>query len=141
VILVATVHFNFEDNRVEIEGAMDTAIGAALLEASAELVSQTARNTRVDTGQLKGSWTAHVEENVATIGSPLENAIWEEFGTGEYALNGNGRKGGWAYEDPKTGETVWTRGKRPTRAFWNAYTTLKPVLIKHMKDTFGVTFK
>ena len=25
----------------------------------------------------------------------MENAIWEEFGTGEYALNGDGRKGKW----------------------------------------------
>ena len=138
---MANVQFDFKDNRVEVKGAMSTAIGTALLEASAELVSQTAQNTRVDTGQLKGSWAANVEENVATVGSPLENAIWEEFGTGEYALNGDGRKGGWAYEDPDTGETIWTHGKRPTRAFWNAYTTLKPKLIKHMKDVFGVTLK
>lgn len=142
----ASVTFNFKDNRVEVKDAMSTAIGKALLEASAELVSQTASNTPVKTGQLKGSWKADVKdvevgESVAVIGSPLERAIWVEFGTGDYALNGDGRKGGWAYEDPDTGETVWTHGMRPRRPFWNAYSTLKPTLIKHMKDVFGVTMK
>lgn len=135
------VQFNFKDNRVEVEGAMSTAIGKALLEASAELVSQTAQNTPVDTGQLKGSWTANVEETVATIGSPLERAIWVEFGTGDYALNGDGRKGGWAYKDPKTGESIWTHGMKPRRPFHNAYTTLKPKLIKHIQDVFRGTMK
>lgn len=135
------IQFSFKDHRVEVNRAMDDAVDAALLEVSAELVSQTARNTAVDTGQLKGSWAANVTKNgdgyTATIGSPLQNAIWEEFGTGEYALEGNGRKGGWAYEDPKTGETIWTHGKRPRRAFWNAYTALKDKMIKHIEDVIG----
>jgi hypothetical protein len=29
------------------------------------------------------------------------NAVYEEFGTGEYAFNGNGRKGGWFYVDER----------------------------------------
>lgn len=137
--------FNLEDNTVEIKGIVSNAIEAALLEAAAEIVSQTARNTRVDTGKTKGSWAADVRQTSdgykATIGSPEENAIWEEFGTGQYALNGDGRKGGWAYEDPKTGETIWTHGKRPTRAFWKAFTSTKPKIIKHFKETFGTVFK
>lgn len=135
------VTWSFTDNRIEVENALADAIEAALLEVSAELVSQVKSNSRVDTGQLKGSWKSVVEETVATIGSPLENAIWEEFGTGEYALNNNGRKGGWAYEDPKTGDRIFTRGKKPSRAFWNAYTTLKPAMIKHMKESIGADMK
>lgn len=38
---------------------------------------------------------------VATVGNPLQNAIWEEFGTGEYALEGDGRKTPWRYKDEK----------------------------------------
>lgn len=143
---MANVSFNFKDNRVEVKGAMSNAISTALLEAAAELVSQTAQNTPVKTGQLKGSWKADVREvdngtSVATIGSDVEHAIWVEFGTGDYALNGDGRKGGWAYEDEKTGESIWTRGMKPRRPFWNAYTTLKPKLIKHMQDVFRGTMK
>lgn len=131
------IEFSYTDNRVEVKQAMSTAIGNALLEVSDELVSQTARNTAVDTGQLKGSWAADIEEAegkaVATIGSPLENAIWEEFGTGEYALHGDGRKGGWFYVDAK-GDGHFTHGKRPRRAFWNAYSSLKDKMIKHIQD-------
>jgi hypothetical protein len=139
VLHMATVKFNFKDNRVEVEGAMSTALHNAVLEASAELVSQTARNTAVDTGQLKGSWAANVTESedgcTAVIGSPLENAIWEEFGTGEYALEGNGRKGGWFYVDEK-GDGHFTHGKHPRRPFWKAYNSLKNKLIKHMQEIF-----
>lgn len=130
----------FKDNRLIVEDRMSTLIGKILLEVAAELVSQTARNTKVDTGQTKNSWAADVKEDpngksVATIGSPLMNAVYEEFGTGEYALNRNGRKGGWFYVDEK-GKGHFTHGKKPRRPFWKAYTTLKPRLIQHMQDEF-----
>lgn len=130
----------FKDNRLIVEDRMSTLIGKILLEVAAELVSQTARNTKVDTGQTKNSWAASVKEDpngksVATIGSPLMNAVYEEFGTGEYALEGNGRKGGWFYVDER-GKGHFTHGKKPRRPFWNAYTTLKPRLIQHMQDEF-----
>jgi len=129
---------SFEDNRMRCKAALADAGVAFLHEAAGELVSQTARNSRVRTGQTKGSWDYVVDEAelTATIGSPLENAIWEEFGTGEYALNGNGRKGGWYYVDEK-GDGHFTHGKKPNRALWNAMETLKPslqaVLEGHLK--------
>lgn len=108
----------FIDNTMEVINNTENAIEKALLECAAELVSQTAKNTRVDTSQLKNSWKANVDQKgegfEAVIGSPLENAIWEEFGTGQHALNGNGRKD-WA-------------GKKPSRAFWHAYQSLKKVI-------------
>lgn len=131
----------FKDNRLIVEERMSTLIGKILLEVAAELVSQTAQNTKVDSGQTKNSWAADVKEDpggksVATIGSPLMNAVYEEFGTGEYALEGNGRKGGWHYVDEK-GKGHFTHGKKPRRPFWNAYTTLKPRLIRDMQDEFN----
>lgn len=132
----------FEDNRAKVEEAMAEKAIAFLYEAVAELQSQTARNSRVDTGQTKGSWDTHVDEATleGMVGSALENAIWEEFGTGEYALNGDGRKGGWAYTD-RNGETHFTNGKKPNRALWNAFQTLKPKLMKRaealMKELNG----
>lgn len=128
----------FIDHTLQVQGLIESLIVQGLEESAGELESQVKRNTAVDTGQLKNSWTHTVNGShgkfVATVGSPLENAIWEEFGTGEYALNGDGRKGGWGYEDPKTGETVFTRGKHPRRAFWKAYSLLKNKLIKHVQN-------
>lgn len=120
----------FTDYRVEVKEALGDAAIAFLYEVGGELASQTARNSRVKTGQTKGSWDYVVDEGElqATVGSPLENAIWEEFGTGEYALHGNGRKGGWYYVD-EYGNGHFTHGKKPNRALFNAYTTLKPSII------------
>lgn len=127
----------FVDNSMEVINNAENAIEAVLLECAAELVSQTARNTRVDTGQLKNSWKAIVHKKgngfEAVIGSTLENAIWEEFGTGEHALKGNGRKGGWYYVDEK-GEGHFTRGKKPSRAFHHAFTSLKKPIIRHIQE-------
>lgn len=129
------VELNFEDNRIECKGALNDAIIAFLHEIGGELASQTARNSRVKSGQTKGSWNYIVDEQEqkTTVGSPLENAIWEEFGTGEYALNGDGRKGGWCYKD-EMGKTHFTYGKKPNRALWNAFQTLKPSIQSAMEE-------
>lgn len=124
-------------NSVAVKAKLDEAAKLWLAEASHLIESQTKQNTAVDTGQLKGSWQSIVDEQegVATIGSPLENAIWEEFGTGEYALNGDGRKGGWFYEDEK-GNGHFTYGKKPRRALFKAFETKKTAVIKRAEEIF-----
>lgn len=129
----------FKDYSIEVKNALKEVAQRAVEESCGELESQVKRNTAVDTGQTKNSWTHRVTasdtETTGTVGSPLQNAIWEEFGTGEYALNGNGRKGGWFYKDEK-GDGHFTHGKHPRRPFFKAYSTLKNKLIKHMQDLF-----
>ena len=135
----------FVDNRVQIKRAMNNAVEATLAECAAELVSQTARNSRVATGQTKGSWKSNIRSTSsgaeAVIGSELDNAIWEEFGTGEYALKGNGRKGGWRYQSEKDGKWYRTNGKKPSRAFWHAYTSLKNAIIQRIQNRLKGEFK
>lgn len=125
----------FEDNRLKVNAEMQDAIIAFLYEVCGEYQSQTARNTRVDTGQTKGSWDYAIDENAleGIIGSPMENAIWEEFGTGEYALEGNGRKDGWYYVD-KDGKGHFTYGKKPNRALFNAHEKLKSKVPKALEQ-------
>lgn len=125
----------FEDYTIKVKDAIDDRINAVLEECAGELESQVKRNTRVDTGKTKNSFRHKVvdSEHAAYIGSDYENAIWEEFGTGEYALEGNGRKGGWFYVDAK-GDGHFTRGKKPSRAFWNAYTSLKSKIINRIQE-------
>ena len=128
-------NFQYEDNRIQVQDMMHDGIVAFLHEIGGEFVSQTARNSRVKSGQTKGSWDYLVDEGACevTVGSPLENAIWEEFGTGEYALYGNGRKGGWYYVD-EYGSGHFTHGKTPNRALHNAMETLKPMIHKVLED-------
>lgn len=119
-----------KDDSIKVKAALNDAVIKLLYEASHVIQSQVKQNTAVDTGQLKGSWDFTVDESKgeAVIGSPLENAIWEEFGTGEYALHGNGRKGGWVYVDEKGGR--FTRGKKPRRMLHNAFETKRPTIVK-----------
>lgn len=127
----------FEDFSLQVMEALDDAALRFLEEAASEIKSQARRNSRVDTGQLKGSWAHLVYENKmeATIGSPLENAIWEEFGTGEYAANGDGRKGGWFYEDEK-GDGHFTHGKKPNHTLQRAFDGKKGKIINRAKKIF-----
>ena len=111
----------------EVLQRLHSASVAFLHEASGELESQAKVNTRVDTAQTKNAWTYRLDERglVSTIGNPLENAIWEEFGTGIYALGGRGRRTPWVYRD-RRGRWWTTRGKRGTRAFYRAYRSTAP---------------
>ena len=112
-----------------------------LEEMSGQVESQTARNTKVakiDGGKTKGSWehVVHAREHYAEVGSRYQNALWEELGTGIYALNGNGRKTKWVYT-PDGGKHYYTTvGKRPRRALWNAYTRLKNRIIRSAQQRF-----
>ena len=132
----------FKDNSIQVKRALEGAIEAYLNEAGGEVVSQTKRNTPVDTGQLKGSWDYVVDmsKRKCTIGSPLENAIWTELGTGEFALNGDGRKGGWKYKDKK-GEWHFTRGKKPKRSLYKAFTSSKGPLKRRAAEVLKAEMK
>jgi len=128
----------FEDFSIQVKNAIEEKALKFLEEAASEVESQARRNSRVDTGQLKGSWSHIVDEfaQKATIGSPLENAIWEEFGTGEYALHGDGRKGGWVYRDD-AGDYHHTLGKKPNRTLQRAFDQKKTVIQKRANQIFG----
>ena len=125
----------FHDFTIKVTDVMEDAINAVLEECAGELESQTKRNSRVKTSQTKNSFEHKVvdSEHTAYIGSNHENAIWEEFGTGEYALEGNGRKGGWFYVDDEGGH--FTHGKTPTRAFWHAFQSLKKPIQNRIEET------
>lgn len=125
----------FHDYSIKVNDAIDDRINAVLEECAGELESQVKRNTRVDTSQTKNAWGHFVDDakHEATIGNPLENAIWEEFGTGEHALKGDGRKGGWFYEDEE-GNGHFTHGKKPSRAFWHAFNSLKKAIQNRIQE-------
>jgi hypothetical protein len=127
----------FESYLDEVTAAIEQEAIAWLHESAGELEAQVKRNTAVDTGQLKGSWSYEVDTDKleAHVGSPLENAIWEEFGTGEFALEGNGRKTPWKYQDAK-GNWHTTTGKRPKRAFMRAFDSCKHAIAESLRKRF-----
>jgi len=132
---------SYESFLPNVVAAMTQATQNFLEEASGELEAQVKSNTRVDTGQLKGSWRhiLDLQNGEAYVGSDLENAIWEELGTGIYALGGNGRKTPWAWvgTTSKWKGRHWTWGKRPNRALWNAYLALKDPIQSRAVEIFS----
>ena len=129
----------FEDFTEQVSDEIKNRVLNWLEEAGAELASQAATRTRRGTGETADKWTHIVDRNnfTAYVGNPLENAIWEEFGTGEYAFNGDGRKGGWIYFDEKTGKFHHTYGKTPTRALHHAFINNEEALKDHLRSQLG----
>ena len=158
----------FHDYRVKVEGALENAVLAYLYEAAGEVEAQTIRNTRQGKkyrGKMATSlWKYAVDESkkVATIGSPDEAAYWEEFGTGEYALNRDGRKGWWVYvegnDTPRSNQQYYTKnealaiaasmradgldahatnGIEPNRPLHRAFTSLESKLVQMAKRVIG----
>lgn len=110
-----------------------------LEEVGGELESQVKQNTKVDTGKTKGSWehVVNAEKMEVQVGSRYKNALWEELGTGIYALNGDGRKKvPWVYRTPD-GKFHSTVGKKPRRALFNAYNSKKNQIIREARRRFG----
>ena len=143
----------FTDNTAKIKAALSEGVIGFLHEAGGEIQAQTQRNSRVDTGQTKGSYKYMVDEgkdeSTVAVGSDLENAIWEEFGTGEYALHGDGRKGGWYIPENKLTEHAkgkmkkvvidgkiyyHTYGKKPNQPLTKAFQVMNPKILPQLKN-------
>lgn len=164
---MAKTDWKFEDNSKEFLAQFRTCGLAFLEEAKDSLVSQTQRNTPVDSGELRRSFQtdSFVDESElgAYIGSSLEYSIYVEKGTGEYAIEGNGRKGYWVYiEDSNYNgppskrkytkqeaiETVaylrekgikanYTCGQKPKLMLYNAYIQKKDKIKRQAGIVFG----
>lgn len=100
----------FEDYTIQVEEAMSEALIAGLYEAAGEIQARTKRNSRQGHkyGHIPATalWNYRVDEKElkGQVGSTYEAGYWEEFGTGELALHGDGRKGWWVYvEGQKSG--------------------------------------
>ncbi len=128
----------FDDYSSKVKDELKQQAIAFLEEASGELESQTKRNCARVTARTYGSFQHVVDEGnlEAHVGSDYENAIWEEFGTGIYAVNGDGRQGGWTYIDEQ-GEKHFTMGKRPKRMLFNAFQTLQGKIQQMAEERFG----
>lgn len=147
----------FHDYSVKVKGTMDDSVNAVLAECAGEIISQTVKNCRADSGDTRNSFKYKIDKSnhIAYMGSPEENAIWEEFGTGEHALQGKGRKGAWYVPAEKVtgrkrptyngkvvvvhgkeGQKFYkTNGKKPSRAFWKAYTSLRGMVMKRIQNS------
>jgi hypothetical protein len=163
---VSNSNVEFEDFSVNVKNAIKEKAVQFLHEVGGEIRSQAQRNSRRKTSQTAGSYEYKVDESNLSvhIGSDYWNAIYEEFGTGEHALKGNGRKGYWVFVDtggqpkaPKGGKTYtkdearrivammrkkglnayYTNGKTANRPLYNAFAGSRSKIIKRAESFFG----
>lgn len=99
----------FQDFSMNVKAVLDDSTIAWLHTWASEIESQAKANvssgdwSNAERTQLRGSYANVVDESKgeAQIGSPLEQAFWEEFGTGSHAAVGKsgkpGRPGWWVY--------------------------------------------
>lgn len=154
----------FQDFSIKVKDAIEDAAIQWLEEASGELESQAIRNSNFSK-DVKNNWKHVVNESEkeATVGNALELAIWTELGTGEYALEGKGRKGYWVYvkgnssvkesnpgkartlEEAKRAvailreqglEAYYTKGQKPRRMLHNAFEMKKAAIIRRAEQVF-----
>lgn len=159
----------FEDYSMKVKEAISEKTITWLHEVANEIASKAKRGCKMDDEsggkQLKGSYRCAVDEakGEAQIGSPLESAFWEEWGTGEYAAHGDGRKGWWVYirgEESKGGgksyrtreeaeaaadflrmvkklDAVVTNGRRPNYTLEKAFTDTRPFAKRRLAELLG----
>jgi len=127
----------------EVKKALDIAEIKSLRLIGAMVKSEASQNViengSVDTGDLHQRM-AHEIFNKGTkkglrVGNPLKHASYVELGTGEFAKNGKGRKGGWWWFGGDTGKWKgwhFTRGQKP-KPF------LAPAVSNNKQDIKGIT--
>ncbi|MDN5955613.1 HK97-gp10 family putative phage morphogenesis protein [Lactococcus lactis] len=120
--------FEIETNVDGVTKVIMQAAERALEAASIHMVGEVKDRAPVESGELRRSISRTIDNSggklVAKVGSNLQYAVYQEFGTGEFAENGAGRKGGWVYEGPD-GKVHFTRGSKPKKFLRDAFRSNK----------------
>ena len=133
--------------KIQVEKAVQKA--ALLVEGQAKLLCP------VDTGALRESIHTKVEKNgnevKGVVYTATEYAPFVEFGTGTKGqgtypqqidgLNLQYRQDGWAFEDPKTGETIWTHGQEAQPFMYPALEMNKKKVESILQDSINQLIK
>lgn len=136
--------FKFEDYSGKVKKALMDVSEQALEEAALMVEGQAKALAPVGTGELRDKIDHNIKTvdgmKVATIGSPLDYAIYVEYGTGEHSQNGAGRKGGWRYQTPD-GKWHYTRGMKAQPFLMPAFRRNKANIEKVIGVKLSSTFK
>lgn len=135
--------FTFKSNARRVKEEMEQASLAGIDAALLIIQSAVKSGAPVMSGQLRDSINKKIQHLGARIegqvGTPLMHGIYVEFGTGEFAENGNGRKGGWFYQD-SSGEWFFTWGQEPDpfmrKGFRQSKKQVKDILAREYSARF-----
>lgn len=128
----------FLDHSDEAKEELKQATIQWLFQACMLVEGQAVALAAVHTARLRNSIDYVVDEAelIGYVGTNVEYAIYVEMGTGEFAENGMGRKGGWVYQDP-SGEWFFTWGQEPQPYLRPAFRKNKSEIEALAKEIFG----
>lgn len=128
----------FLDHSDEAKEVLKQATIQWLFQACMLVEGQAVALAAVHTARLRNSIDYVVDEAelIGYVGTNVEYAIYVEMGTGEFAENGMGRKGGWIYQDP-SGEWFFTWGQEPQPYLRPAFRQKKSEIEALAKEIFG----
>lgn len=138
VLRMTKSEVTFESNLTEAKSKMGNAQRAGVIASLETLERHVKYYSRAKSGGTRDSYTHELQgdeggELIGAVGSDMMNAIYEEYGTGEFAENGDGRKGGWVYYDEKEDEFYFTYGKAPNKPLRRA----AQVSMEEIKNILG----
>ena len=117
--------------KLEILAKLD--VSKALNKACLVVENEAKRLCPVDTGDLRNSITHEVDDGVGIVGTNKEYAPYVEYGTGIFAVEGNGRDTPWSYQDDE-GNWHTTIGQKPQPFLEPAARIKKKLVIKVFND-------
>lgn len=128
----------FLDHSDEAKEVLKQATIQWLFQACMLVEGQAVALAAVHTARQRNSIDYVVDEAelIGYVGTNVEYAIYVEMGTGEFAENGMGRKGGWVYQDP-SGEWFFTWGQEPQPYLRPAFRKNKSQIEALAKEIFG----
>ena len=137
---MASSNFKFTNNSKRVKVELNNLFVQKITKACLITQSEIKLNTpvgKVAGGELRDTIDYKVNQDgtkiIGIIGSPLIYAPYVEFGTGEYAENGQGRKGGWAYKSPD-GKWNFTRGMTPRKFMRNGFRQAKDFISRILNE-------
>jgi HK97 gp10 family phage protein len=66
------------------------------------------------------------------VGTNVFYGVYQEYGTGKYAVGGNGRKTPWAYVN-EDGVLIWTAGSKPQPFLNPSFELVRPRFVPDLK--------
>ena len=124
---------NLDKLNYKLETLANLDISKALNKACLVVENEAKRLCPVDTGDLRNSITHEVDDGVGIVGTNKEYAPYVEYGTGIFAVEGNGRDTPWSYQDDE-GNWHTTIGQKPQPFLEPAARIKKKLVIKVFND-------
>lgn len=136
--------FKFESNIPAIQKQLNQIAERAMEKVCLMIEAAIKSGAPVMTGGLRDSINHRIKGSGAQItgqiGTPLMYGVYVEFGTGDFAENGAGRKSGWAYPAPD-GSWHFTHGQPPQKFMRNGFRQNKDKIKDILGKEFSANFK